>query len=122
MLRLSILASLLLAAMTACSRSNPQVSPSRLGTQLYKALDDEAREAVDARAVALSERLGVKVEPSEVLQVHGLGPGLRVSGLEAKVEDDTQATLAEGGLMWLVSGWSSDSASSRAARITASRR
>lgn len=108
MLRLSILASLILAAMTACTRgngpaeelrslfemlANPQVSPSRLGTQLYKALDDEAREAVDARAAALSERLGVKVDPSEVLQVHGLSPGQRVSGLTAKVEDETQATL-----------------------------
>ena len=53
---------------------HPGFSPSRLGSQVYAILDETSRNAVDARAAALSQKLGSKVDPDEVLQLHGRSP------------------------------------------------
>jgi len=72
---------------------NPAVSPSRLSTQVYAALDEESRAAVDARAKAIGERLGAKVDGDEILQVRGLLAGARVTRVEAISRDEERATL-----------------------------
>lgn len=72
---------------------NPNISPSRLSDLVYAALDDESRAAVDARAKALGERLGTKVDPDEILQVRGLNSGLRVTKVEALDREEDRATL-----------------------------
>ena len=72
---------------------NPLISPSRLSTQVYSVLDEESRAAVDARAKALGDRLGTKVDPDEILQVRGLRSGARVTRVEAINRDEARATL-----------------------------
>lgn len=104
----STLSLLMVVAMSACSAgngpaeelrslfellANPNVSPSRLGSRVYQGLDDDARAAIDARAAALSERLAVTVAPSDILQIRGVAPGLRVGAVTAKMRDEAHATL-----------------------------
>jgi|GEM_PF-3943968 len=72
---------------------NPNISPSRLSDMVYTSLDDASRAAVDARAKALGERLGTKIDPDEILQVRGLSSGLRVAKVEAINREEERATL-----------------------------
>jgi len=111
MLRSTLSASLLwvAVAMTGCAGgngpaedlrtlfellANPNVSPSRMSARVYQVLDDEARGAVDARAEALSKRLGVPVSPNDIMQIRGLSPGLRVGSITATLQEETRATLS----------------------------
>ena len=72
---------------------NPTLSSSRLGAELYRVLDEGSRAAVDARAKALGDRLGFKVDAREVLQVRGLTHGGRVGKVEVVAQDEQRATV-----------------------------
>lgn len=73
--------------------ADPTEPVSGLGAALLGALDSSSRDAVEARARALSELAGVEVTPSRVLQPRGLPAGVRVDRVEVVSESEGVASL-----------------------------
>lgn len=72
--------------------SRPLTAPAQLGPDLVTMLDAEGRAVLEARAAALSKKLGVTVKPAEAFQVRGLPAGVRVSQFEVLDEQGDRAT------------------------------
>ena len=72
--------------------SRPLTAPAQLGPELVTMLDAEGRKALEARAAALSKKLGVAIKPAEAFQVLGLPDGLRVAKFEVLDEQGDRAS------------------------------
>ncbi len=71
--------------------SRPLTAPAQLGPELVTLLDAEGRQALEARAAALSRKLGVPIKPAEAFQVRGFPDGLRVAKFEVLDEAGDRA-------------------------------
>lgn len=71
--------------------SRPLTAPAQLGPEFVAMLDLEGRKVLEARAAALSKKLGLTIKPAEAFQVRGLPDGVRVAKFEVLDEEGDRA-------------------------------